>query len=621
MGKREGGIAFIALFLIVLMAASASAVNETNGTGSTNRSSTSAASSDSGSDEGKIDKAYACLENLVEENNKLSLQEAVFSMLALGATENAEDKIADERGNDCWPEGGCKLKETAQAALAYNRVGKDTGEIEDWINSKSARVNDLVWYLQIDIDNHVASNCNVKYDGRTHSIDVEEDMRISGGAGSCLTVSSSGYWLRIAESCMDEEFEVSCDQNFITSLLYQKTNGQTVYVSSETHSAASLGTTKEQVKAKCLKTGSACDYEGSLWAVYALSKLGNEVSDYVPYLLAMAEDNKKYFPEAWIYMITGGDDQYSEITQGQKQNKYWEVTENKRFYDTATAMLALQSSNAPELDNAQEYLLGIQGESGCWDNNNIRNTAFLLYSGWPKRVSSGGGSTSTTVSCTSASAQYSCARASDCIDAGGQVLYNYDCSSANQFCCSVRAEQQTCDEKRGLICTSNQECSGATVSSLDGSCCMGSCLVVEEENVCEDTYEGQCKSSCGDDEDEVSASCGESSQTCCIAKAVEESSSIWIWVILLIILIALIAVAIIYRDRLRIWWFGFRGRFKSSNIPRSGPSNGPAMRPRAQFIPRGMGRTVMPANRSIPRRAPRDPEMEETFKKLKEMSK
>ena len=98
----------------------------------------------------------------------------------------------------------------------------------------------------------------------------------------------------MADKCLEKEFSVSCDQDFITALVYQKNTGSTVFVSSETHSSVSLGTTTEKVDSRCFSTGNKCDYEGSLWASIALAKVGEDVSQYIPYLLAFSGDNQKY---------------------------------------------------------------------------------------------------------------------------------------------------------------------------------------------------------------------------------------------------------------------------------------------------------------------------------------
>ena len=591
-----------------------------NSNTSTSASNSEAVSASSTLNENKdaIANAYTCLENNVK-NASVSFQEAIFSTLALGNKANLIKVIDDNKkaNDDCWPKEGCKLKETAQAALAYERAGKNTDNVEKWLLGKNASMNELSWFLEIDISNHIPSSCSIRYLNVERKISIGEDMKISGDGGSCLSVSSNGFWLQIKEICYDKKFEISCDQDFITALLYTKKNGDKVYVSSKTSSAASLGTTTEEINARCFKSGTACDYEGSLWAVIALQKTGNDVSNFVPYLIALAEDNRKYFPSAFIYHISGGDEYYTDIIQSQKQGKYWEIigTPYSRFYDTSLGMLAL-SSGAAELDNAKNYLLNIQGKDGCWNSGNIRDTAFLLYSGWSKVAGGSGTGTGSVPQCSSVGY---CEARFDCLNAQGNVLDNYQCQGLLS-CCSVNVQEQSCEQKGGLVCSSNQQCDGLVEPAADGSCCLGRvCKDVQVAQTCE----GICQFSCDDNQESGTGTCS-NAEVCCIPKAVKSGSLWWLW--LLIILILIVVLAIVFKDRLRVWWFKYKGKAKTSpvNKPRGPPSGMPIqLRPRPMnvfgrppIMPRPIFRPVQTGPKNI-----RDTEMEETLKKLKEMSK
>lgn len=614
--KRGFVLTFAICILISLFAGFAFAVNETNGSVSVSQGTSSSVSVSN------IDKAYQCLENLVKNTSNPSLQEAFFGTLALGSRDGLMNKIESEKLQNCWPKAGCKLKETAQGVLAYRSAGKNSDDAENWLISKNATSADLIWFLEVDIANHVQSTCKISYDTSQNTVIVKEDQTVQGNPGLCLSVSPNGYWLRIAGNCLDKELQISCDQDFITSLIYQKNNGETVYVSSDTHSAVSLGTTKEKVKAKCFKTGTACDYEGSLWAALALSKTGNDVSAFLPYLMALAEDNSKYLPSSFLYIISGSQDQYTQLIQNQKQNKFWEVVggANNRFYDTSLAMLALQDTSAAELENAKNYLSGIQTEKGCWNNDNLRDTAFILYSGWPRTTSSAPTIGGSSAFCEQASLGYSCEKASDCNDAGGRILYNFECSDLSKFCCTVKATKQSCNAKGGLVCSSSQRCSGSVISSSEGSCCLGACLENENQNICESSLGGICRSSCDTNEETLgtSTSCGISGNVCCIAK--ESSGGIsWTWIIIIMILILIVLIAIVYRKKFSLWFS--KGGAKSSTVIRpSGPGFGASLGARPGFGHRFM--PSRPVERPVQKAVvkPND-EMEETFKKLREMSK
>jgi hypothetical protein len=107
-----------------------------------------------------VDAAYQCLEDLIEEKDQadLSLQEAVFSALALGSESKLKGAIEDFKGSNCWPSSSCTLKDTAQVVIAHERINKNTNDAEEWLLTKEETATELVWYLQLDIDNHIESS-------------------------------------------------------------------------------------------------------------------------------------------------------------------------------------------------------------------------------------------------------------------------------------------------------------------------------------------------------------------------------------------------------------------------------------------------------------------------------
>jgi len=585
---RKEGLKFLSFFVILLMLIGgvfAQLETDANGDG-----------------EDLVDKAYDCLNDRIDEST-LSLQDAVFSVLAVGADQKLLDKIDSEKSpnEDCWPKGGCKIRDSALVMLAYDRIGKNSDGVESWLKSKSVGVEDLDWFLQIDIETGVAASCTINYDGQDRSISILEDQTISGSAGACFSIANEGYWLQIRSNCLDKEFTISCDQDFITAILYQRRDGP-IFVSSDSQGAASLGTTQEKVEAKCFRTGANCDYEGSLWATLALQKSGEDVTEYAPYLLALADDNGRFFPDAFLYAMFGGDGHYSNIVEAQKQGNYWQKIGSpyNRFYDTSLAMLSLQGSNAAELDNAKSYLLSIQTSDGCWNNNNIRDTAFVLYGGWTESVPLAAGASSPE-SCVSAG--FYCEKTSDCTDEGGDILNEFDCTSEGfgYFCCSVDVPEESCSEKGGVICASGESCSDAVVSSSDGGCCLGTCEPIEEQNTCE-LFDGRCRFSCeeGEVEDE-DLDCGdEVDKICCIESLEEEGISLFWWIILLLILIVIVGIAIWKRNQIRLWLYKRRVGVTAAPVvrPRGPPPTAyPSYRPTA--VQRPVRRAVSPQERAL----------------------
>jgi cytoskeletal protein RodZ len=579
-------------------------------------------------DSSAVDKAYTCLQGLVANKSSFSLEEAAFGMLALGSNDKLVRTIQSTKHEReaCWPKTGCTIRDTALVALAYQRSGMQTSEIESWLQSKRITPRELFWFLEIDTAQHTSASCSIKYDGRSYTTNIQEDMKFSEDAGSCLQLSPSGYWLAVSPSCIGKAFEVSCDKDFVTALIYQKNGGETVYVSSETHAAASLGTTVESVNVSCLSTGGGCDYQGTLWATYALQKLNKNTAPMLPYLVALADDTTKYFPSAFLYLLTRDPDKeyYAQLLQQRKQNQFWEFVGNgyTRFYDSSIGVLALLSSSGGASDAArtQAYLLNVQTKEGCWNNNNFRDTAFVLYAGWPRAgvITPGGGTPARFPQCSEGS--FSCERLSECLEAGGIKQNSYECQGGS-ICCSVKVQRPSCASQQGVVCKANEQCDGSVSASSDGQCCIGSCSAVVKENACE-AAGGSCASSCGSDERELSESCAATNAICCAPK--EKVGSSWLWIILLLVLIVLVVIAILKRDALRFWLFKRTGKASSSPISRPAvPPAGASMYPRPPLRPSppGFARPPLrPSARPTPSSRDKNSELEETMRKLKEMS-
>ena len=578
-----------------------------------------------------IAKAYTCLKNKISEKNvsTLSLGEATFSVLALGR-QDLLDRVKSFKDDSysCWPKGACKLKETAQALLAYKRTGQDTTSIKDWLLSKNTTASELEWLLEIDTDG-VASSCTVTSGQKTSTITISEDAKIQGNlAGSCFTLALGDYMLKVtsSSSCLRNNISISCDKNFVTSMLYKKVNGDTLFVLPEATSVSPGASTTEKINGECLRAGTsgACDYEGTLWAAFALNELSPkvDVSRFIPYLLASEEDNVAKFPSAFLYMLLNGPDQFDLIMQQQKQGQregesWWEVSGSSgKFYDTSLAMWALGGKT--EIASTMEYLLKIQGSEGCWNNNNVRDTAFILYSGWlhPPEVVIG---PSPGALC---EPTYSCENLMACLDASGTVKDGFECP-AGKSCCTVKVSGQPCTALGGQLCASGQTCTGTfSDESSDGRCCVGGVCEAAPPQVTDTCTPagGTCETACGDNEEPLSQTCL-AEQKCCIA--VGGGLSAWIYI--LIVLIILTALGIIFRNKLKMSWYKIAERFKKKPIATQ-PSQRPMM-PGQQFGP--YPRQMMPQRPMIQpamqtraiRPVPKDKEMEDALKKLREMAK
>ena len=584
------------------------------------------------STEEKVDEAYSCLEEKVDGNcDSLTTEEKIFSLLAIN--ECKTELIEDSSNEECWPSESCKLKTTSQAVLALDNSNTNVDEAQQWLLSQKRTPSELMWYLQIESNEQ--TTCTIDYSGYSRTIQITEDKKIIGDAGQCFSSAQDNYWLEISSLCYDQEFSVSCDSDFSTTLLFQKQGSSTIHVFQKTSSSTSGGEIIEKVESFCFRDGqpgSPCNYEGSLWTALTLNSLEEDISSYLPYLITLAEDNERFLPEAFLYLITN-DQEYSTTLLSKQKNiggdYYWQESLDK-YYDTALALFPFKQETLIEKTNSEEWLLETQDNNGCWLDN-TRNTAFILASIWPRDFTGSGDDDEDFLDCSS-SGNY-CVNQESC---QGQVLSDYYCAGILNECCTLAPEQQTCNEKGGIVCSSSQICSGGDFVSAaetnyccvnDGSCQEGPISVISE---CEEQG-GTCKTSCFSDEQELFYECEFSGDACCIFKTERKSSS-WIWILL--ILIILVVVGIIFRDKLRSFWFKTKSKFKKSKPgPRPGrPGYGPRPPPGRPIGPphhpirRPMQeRRILPSIQQpiMPGRSPSksQKELDDVLRKLKEMGK
>lgn len=569
----------------------------------------------SAADNSTDSKAYACLNDKITSKTcaSLSSDEKVFSFLATQQCSN-EVKSDSKYKSD--------IKYTAQALL-----GNSDSDAKDWLISQNKTTDSLQWLLQIDPTN--VSSCTVSYESASQAVLVGDDKKVSvSGNGNCLSVDSTGYWLNVQNNptCYNN-LTISCNESFTTNLLYKKlsgTNTDTLYVSGTSHGAGANGETTEKVSSLCFKKGSSCDYETTAWASVALDSLGVDISPYMPYITSFATDNENLLPESFVYRLTQKNEQ--ALLSKQINSQYWSAS-GDRYYDTALAIYPLTSESPPEKQNSIDWLASVQGSDGCWNSGNIKDTAFLLYSIWPKTTSS----SDSSVDCENAG--YYCSSTLTCTGAGGNVLSSSDYSCAgNLVCCTQQVAIPVCSAQNGEICNSGQQCTGTTVDASDTTsgqiCCVqGICQTPSAtppaSSSCEQSG-GNCRSSCNSGEqissDTSSNQCVFPSDVCCVKST--SSNSLWIWALL--ILIVIVILGIVFREKLKLWWFKFKSGFgKSSGSQTTGRP--PGFPPSTPLRPVGRRMFPPPApRRNIPRRpmpSSSRGEIDDILKKLKEMGK
>ena len=218
------------------------------------------------------------------------------------------------------------------------------------------------------------------------------------------------------------------------------------------------------------------------------------------------------------------------------------------------------------------------------------------------------------------------------------------CNNFLEVCCTKDVPEVACASLGGTVCQWDEPCTTQTVESKDGPCCVGG-TCEEGSGGCTSNSDcpagrvctlGECvtqtSSECNDNADcDTNEECNSG-----ICESTGGGNNLWIWIVMLLVLIVLVVMGIVFRDKIRLWWYRMRGKAKSSKV---GPTNvGPGMlmgrRPPPRFGPPAGMRPVMGGGSmmrpGMARPAPsarqeskseKDKEAEETLRKLKEMSK
>ncbi len=569
---------------------------------------------------------FSCLRDAVNNCTDLSLDEATFTYLADG---QCRSELMDYSLNDgeCWPESNCNLKATSQAILA---LGNNVDDAESWLLDKNGTTtSEMEWYLQIDSNG--AYQCSINYDGGSNTLTTEvvfgADKKLSENinTGTCFEGSVGDYWPTIRSSCLDKEFTVSCNESFLTSLIYTKNEaGSPLYISGNTQSAAANGEI-DGIKANsyCFKSGNVCSYEGTLWATLAIDYLGGDIKPYLPYLITMREDYQTLFPSTFIWYLTGDTLFYNELIGKQTNfgdDSYWQVSSQGKYFDTALALFSL-NQESPERQNSITWLENVQGDDGCWNNGNVRDTAFILYSLYGKRTSEDTGGIASP-DCESSG--YYCMSSASCeLEASGSILPGYSCPIPSS-CCDSPIVLDTCADLNGVICGPSQtKCTGGQIvessDTLEGGiCCVsGTCELPSTSGADCEVNGGTCRvHGCNSNEEESFTYTCDFGDSCCFDSNGNggnggSSGGNYTWVWILVILIILAIVGILFKDNLRKFFL----RFKSGNGHSSGGPRRPSM-PSAPLMRQSPGpmRHYEP-----PRRPSRSGDMDDVLKKLREM--
>ncbi len=545
-----------------------------------------------------VERAFACLEEKVGPDCKEIENVREIALTILAKPDNVYNGCVKKLQTKIKNDNLGSVRDTALGVLALKHAGKDYDELVEWLEDQVINSNDIIWYLQQDSEE--ASKCSLKYNSTTSFFEVKETKKIeSVSLGECFSPTSSKFWLEVIPKCYEKEFEIGCDKGFIANLLYfNKKNPEVVFVSDNTQEGGANEFVKLKVNSKCFTSGSSkeCSFEDTIWGAYVLSELNKDTSAFLPYITAMAEDNKGFSPYVFLYLLNPLNSINILEPDTNTEIGFWHKKAYDKYYDTSLVLLVL-GINQEQTRNAENAIWFNQGDNGCWVNS-VKDTAMILWATEQRQ----GLNEPTTAKCEDAG--FICVPSLEC-SVDDDLGDKYFCEGTANICCNKRPV--TCKESGGQICEEGKVCSTTVKKTEDtDSCCLGSCNNPEVDS--DDPEEEcvtagfKCLTSCDSKYyEEVSYAC-DGNSVCCkrfpSSDPEEDSVPWWIWVLIIAIVVALGIIVYVYREQIKLLLFKSKSKMGKGPVSNN-PSNG--------SVPPGYGgRPPMPPGRyrAPPRRMP-----------------
>ncbi len=494
------------------------------------------------------------------ENSVFSTSLAVLAYDSAGASTQAKYSLSwikdQQDPKYCFPKGACTVKDTALAVLALNALSESTDYQENWlINAQSASSSRGNWWLQVITEGE--GICTISYQKNNQT--VYENITVNKGVFNCgpsptfFDLNNCLQAKSIITTTPTFNFFVDCQDitsSTIITLIYN--SDTSYYIMDQSDSATANMFINNGCFGKTANT--ACDYESSLYALWALSTIQSKATP-LPYL-EEGYDEKNILHTSMLLLSTGSQLYYDNLKLRQnKENGGWDNS----VFNTALAVKALntQALDAEMVNLAKTWLEDKQAEDGSW-NQNIKDTAMALYSSFQDN---------TLPSCTDGKkngfeegedcggpcepCEEICNHDGYCDDSFGEDCDNCpdDCTSCDADCgngyCDSGEDAFSCPEDCGCgngfcdingdedsqNCPDDCECGDwicdYAEENYDGYECPDDC---DNEPVCECSFDSDCSD-------------GKKCDGCdCITSTTPdpEGSLTWIWIILIILLLVIV---------------------------------------------------------------------------------
>ena len=280
-----------------------------------------------------------------------------------------------EDNDGCWPSGGCKVTDTALAALALHQAGQDVNKEVAWLQDKNGALNPALttgsWLIQVEAQGN--GTCTLTYgaNNQTKTFTVN---------GNKITPTSKTYWIDVEQDLqsglvsnkISEKVDVNCGNlqtGAIISLLYK--TGNNFYILEEYRQSGTLTINNGCYAAT--KSGSGCDYSSTMYASWALKEMNEELATRA-YLESQIPVSG-ILENAVVGRITGKPLYLDSLKSIQETTGGWS---GGNVYATSFSIFALYlGPYQDQTTQGTNYLQRIVTADGHWGNN-AKDTSMAL---------------------------------------------------------------------------------------------------------------------------------------------------------------------------------------------------------------------------------------------------
>ena len=311
-----------------------------------------------------VNKGYPWLKTKTPPSDVIGNSFYLLALRNVGLSPKYDALLDEQDRSGCFPKDDCKVKETALALLALNKLGMDISKGSNWLEGSQNNKDLGLWDLKITAPPQ-NTTCTLNED----TINI-----VNGQAIEPLGLPNDPeITLNLNCSSVNGVITAEVVNTYLGNpFVYYKSNDKeaTIKINNE----------------KCFSINyrTSCNYESTLFATYVLKKLNKEKPDAVGWLKQNYDDSETLH-HAMLTLIDSFQTSKDWLINNQKDGAWstkaliYEKPTN--LYVTAIATAALK--NTEYSNNSINWLKSQQKFIGSW-NNSVMDTSVILYFVFPE---------------------------------------------------------------------------------------------------------------------------------------------------------------------------------------------------------------------------------------------